>query len=120
MPPGETVAGFAAHRTTMAVYLSAARARQLQEELLAGGAGYPPDTPAAVVVRASWPDERVLLTTVGDLAETMLADGARVTVLVLVGEALAGAAPRCLLYDPRYAHGHRRRSTPGTTTGRPR
>jgi precorrin-4/cobalt-precorrin-4 C11-methyltransferase len=120
MPPGETVAGFAAHRTTMAVYLSAARARQLQEELLGGGAGYPPDTPAAVVVRASWPDERVLLTTVGDLAETMLADGARVTVLVLVGEALAGAAPRCLLYDPRYAHGHRRRSTPGTTTGRPR
>lgn len=120
MPPGETVAGFAAHRATMAVYLSGARAAQLQEELLAGGAGYPPDTPAAVVVRASWPDERVLLTTVGELAETMRADGARVTVLVLVGPALAGAAPRCLLYDPRYAHGHRRRSAPGSTVGRPR
>jgi precorrin-4/cobalt-precorrin-4 C11-methyltransferase len=120
MPPGETVAGFAAHRTTMAVYLSGARAAQLQEELLAGGAGYPPDTPAAVVVRASWPDERVLLTTVGELAETLRADGARITVLVLVGPALAGAAPRCLLYDPRYAHGHRRRSAPGSTIGRPR
>jgi precorrin-4/cobalt-precorrin-4 C11-methyltransferase len=50
----------------------------------------------------------------------MKADGARITVLVLVGPALAGAAPRCLLYDPAYAHGHRRRSTPGTTVGRPR
>ncbi len=120
MPPGETVAGFAAHRATMAVYLSGARAQQLQDELLAGGAGYPPDTPAVVVVRASWPDERVLVTTVGELAATMRDDGARVTVLVLVGPALAGAAPRCLLYDPGYAHGHRRRSLPGTTAGRPR
>jgi precorrin-4/cobalt-precorrin-4 C11-methyltransferase len=120
MPAGETVSAFAPHRSTMAVYLSAARAQQLQDELLAGGAGYPPDTPAAVVVRATWPDERVLLTTVGSLADTLRADGARLTVLVLVGPALAGAAPRCKLYDPEYAHGHRRRSLPGTTTGRPR
>jgi precorrin-4/cobalt-precorrin-4 C11-methyltransferase len=60
------------------------------------------------------------VTTVGELATTMKEDGARVTVLVLVGPALAGAAPRCLLYDPAYAHGHRRRSLPGTTAGRPR
>ena len=120
MPPGETVAAFARHRTTMAVYLSGARPEQLQDELRAGGEGYPDDTPAAVVVRATWPDERVLVTTVGGLAETMRADGARTTVLVLVGPALAGAAPRCRLYDPAYAHGHRRRSAPGTTTGRPR
>ena len=120
MPDGETVAAFASHRTTMAVYLSAARPQQLQDELRAAGAGYPDDTPAVVVVRATWPDERVLLTTVGELAETLRADGARTTVLVLVGPALAGAAPRCRLYDPAYAHGHRRRSLPGTTTGRPR
>jgi precorrin-4/cobalt-precorrin-4 C11-methyltransferase len=120
MPAGETVAGFAAHGTTMAVYLSGARAAELQAALLAEDRGYPPETPAAVVVRASWPDERVLVTTVGELAVTMKADGARITVLVLVGPALAGAAPRCLLYDPAYAHGHRRRSTPGTTVGRPR
>lgn len=120
MPPGETVAAFARHRTSMAVYLSGARPEQLQDELRAGGDGYPDDTPAAVVVRASWPDERVLLTTVGELAATMRAEGSRITVLVLVGPALAGAAPRCRLYDPAYAHGHRRRSAPGTTTGRPR
>jgi len=119
MPPGETVQAFAHHRTTMAVYLSGARPEQLRDELLADGDGYPADTPAAVVVRASWPDERVHLTTVGDLAETIRADGARTVILVIVGPALAGAAPRCHLYDPTYAHGFRRRSLPGTTTGRP-
>jgi precorrin-4/cobalt-precorrin-4 C11-methyltransferase len=120
MPDGETVAAFAVHRTTMAVYLSGARPEQLQDELRAGGTGYPDDTPAAVVVRATWPDERVVLTTVGGLAGAMRADGARTQVLVLVGPALVGAAPRCRLYDPAHAHGHRRRSAPGTTTGRPR
>ena len=119
MPPDETVAAFARHRTTLAVFLSAARPEELQDELLAGGAGYPPATPAALVVRASWPDERVHLTTVGELAEVMRADGARTTALVLVGPALAGAAPRCQLYDPGYAHAHRRRSAPGSTQGRP-
>jgi precorrin-4/cobalt-precorrin-4 C11-methyltransferase len=120
MPGGETVAAFARHRTTMAVYLSGARPEQLRDELRAGGAGYPDDTPAAVVVRATWPDERVVLTTVAGLAEAMRAVDARTTVLVLVGPALAGAAPRCRLYDPAYAHGHRRRSAPGSTAGRPR
>jgi len=119
MPPGETVAAFARHGTTLVVYLSAARPEELQDQLLASGHGYPPDTPAVLVVRASWPDERAHHTTVGQLAETMRADGARVTALVLVGPALAGAARRCHLYDPGYAHAHRRRSDPGSTDGRP-
>ncbi|MEO5680698.1 MAG: cobalt-precorrin-4/precorrin-4 C(11)-methyltransferase, partial [Acidimicrobiales bacterium] len=119
MPPGESVAGFARHGTTLAVYLSAARPEELQEQLLAGGEGYPPTTPAVLVVRASWPDERAHHTTVGALAATMQADGARVGALVLVGPALAGAAPRCRLYDPAYAHANRRRSHPGSTEGRP-
>jgi precorrin-4/cobalt-precorrin-4 C11-methyltransferase len=119
MPPGETVAAFARHRTTMAVYLSAARPEALRDELLADGDGYDASTPAALVVRASWPDERALLTTVGELATTMRADGARTQALVLVGPALEGAAARCLLYDPAYAHGHRRRSAPGSTMGLP-
>jgi precorrin-4/cobalt-precorrin-4 C11-methyltransferase len=120
MPDRETVAGFARHGATMAVYLSGARPEQLRDELQAGGEGYADDTPAAVVVRATWPDEQVVLTTVGDLPEAVRSTGSRITVLVLVGPALAGAAPRCLLYDPAYAHGHRRRSAPGTTVGRPR
>lgn len=120
MPTGEVLADFARHGTTMAIYLSGARPEELQSSLLAPGSGYDAATPAAVVVRATWPDERVHLTTVGELAATVRADGARTTVLVLVGPALAGAAPRCQLYDPQYAHGHRRRSTVGSTEGRPR
>jgi precorrin-4/cobalt-precorrin-4 C11-methyltransferase len=120
MPARETVAGFARHGATMAVYLSGARPEQLRDELLADGEGYAEDTPAAVVVRATWPDEQVVVTTVGGLAEAIRSTGARITVLVLVGPALEGAAPRCRLYDPAYAHGHRRRSAPGSTAGRPR
>lgn len=119
VPEGESVAELARHGATMVVYLSAARPEELQAELLAEGSGYGPDTPAAFVVRASWPDERVHLTTVGELAKVMRADGARTSALVLVGPALAGAAKRCHLYDPAYAHGYRRRSLPGSTEGRP-
>jgi precorrin-4/cobalt-precorrin-4 C11-methyltransferase len=118
MPPGETVANLAEHGTSMAIYLSGARPDELQRELLAGA--YDDDTPAVVVARVSWPDEQVLPTTVGSLAETIRASGSRTVVLVLVGDALRGAGRRSHLYDPTYAHGHRRRSAAGSTTGRPR
>ncbi|MGH3828168.1 MAG: precorrin-4 C(11)-methyltransferase [Pseudonocardiaceae bacterium] len=121
MPAGESVAGFAGHGTTMAIYLSAARPDALRAELLAG---YPPHTPAVVVAKASWPDEQVLTTTVDGLADALRASGIRTAALVLVGPALAGpalsnAGARSRLYDPSYSHGCRRRSLPGTTTGRP-
>jgi precorrin-4/cobalt-precorrin-4 C11-methyltransferase len=119
MPERESVAAFAAHGTTMAVFLSAARPVELQRELLAGGSGYTADTPAAVVVRASWPDERVVTTTVGRLATDLDAIRATRTVLVLVGPALCGAAERSHLYAPHFAHMFRRRSRPESTVGRP-
>lgn len=116
MPAGESVAGFARHGTTMAIYLSAARPGVLREELLSG---YPPQTPAIVVAKASWPDETVIITTVAELAETLVGAGIRTAALVLVGPALSSAGSRSRLYDPDYSHGCRRRSTPGSTTGRP-
>jgi precorrin-4/cobalt-precorrin-4 C11-methyltransferase len=119
MPRRERIAAFAAVGPTLAVFLSAARPVELQRELLAVGSAYEPGTPAAVVVRASWPDEQVVRTTVGELAEAVAATGARTTVLVLVGPALQGDAERSHLYSPSFAHAHRRRSAPGTTTGRP-
>ena len=63
MPPGEEVAELARHGTTMALFLSAARSGQLQDELLAGG--YPPETPCVVAYRVTWPDELVERCTVG-------------------------------------------------------
>ena len=119
MPPGESVAAFAAHGTTMAIFLSAARPAELQEQLLSPPSSYDADTPAAIVVRASWPDERVVMTTVGRLSADLAATGARMTALVLVGDALQGAAVRSHLYSPEYAHSFRRRSAAGSTVGRP-
>lgn len=119
MPERESVASFAAVGSTMAVFLSAARPTELQEELLTVGSAYGPETPALVAVRVSWPDEQIVATTVGEIAATLERTGARTTVLVLVGPALAGAAPRSHLYAPDWAHKFRRRSRPGTTTGRP-
>lgn len=119
MPPGQCVEDLAAHRATMAVLLSAARPAELQRSLLAGGAGYPPDTPAAIVIRATWPDERVIMTTVEGLAGDLEASGARTTTLVLVGPALGARSARTHLYSPAFAHRFRRASDPGTTRGRP-
>jgi precorrin-4/cobalt-precorrin-4 C11-methyltransferase len=121
MPAGESVAAFAAHGATMAVFLSAARPVELVAELSGPGSAYTAETPAAIVVRASWPDEQVVMTTVGKLAEDLVDIGARTTVLVLVGPALAAApaAARSHLYSPGFAHMFRRRSLPGTTAGRP-
>lgn len=119
MPARESVAAFAAIGATMAVFLSAAHPAELEAELLAAGSAFGPDTPAAVVLRASWPDEQVLPTTVGRLAETIRSTGSQRTVLVLVGPALAGPASRSHLYAPGFAHRFRRRSLPGTTAGRP-
>jgi precorrin-4/cobalt-precorrin-4 C11-methyltransferase len=121
MPPGESVAAFAAHRPTLAVFLSAARPEELADELLAPGSGYDPGTPAAIVVRATWPDERIIRTTVGDLAGDLRATGATMTVLVLVGDALADdpTGRRSHLYAPGYSTAYRLRSRPGSTAGRP-
>jgi precorrin-4/cobalt-precorrin-4 C11-methyltransferase len=115
MPAGQSVADFAHHGTTMAIYLSAARPATLREELLTG---YPPQTPAIIVAKASCPNETVITTTVDGLADALVESGIRTAALVLVGPALSGAGDRSRLYDPTYSHGRRRRSVPGTTTGR--
>jgi precorrin-4/cobalt-precorrin-4 C11-methyltransferase len=122
MPEDQAVADYAPHGATLAAFLSGARPAELQAELLVPGSGYTPDTPAAAVIRASWPDQVVVRTTVGNLAHDLAATGATTTVLVLVGPALAASgrpAARSHLYRPDFAHRFRRRSRPGTTAGRP-
>jgi precorrin-4/cobalt-precorrin-4 C11-methyltransferase len=121
MPGTEGPAAFAASGATMAVFLAGARPDELQAELLGPGSGYTEDTAAAIVIRATWPDEQVVRTTVGRLAEDMRATGTTLTVLVLVGEALAEGpvARRSHLYAPAFTTTYRLRSDPGSTTGRP-
>lgn len=107
MPPGETVRAFAAHGATMAIYLSAARGRAMQAELLAGG--YPPDTPCLVGYRVTWEDELLLRCSLGELAETMKAHRLWKHTVVLVGPALSSQPPqaRSHLYHPGFRHAYR-------------
>ena len=121
MTAGEGVGAFAVHGTTMAVFLSGARPDELGDELSRPGSAYTPDTPAVIVIRVSWPDERLIRTTVGRLSEDMRSAGATMTVLVLVGEALAGGpvSRRSHLYSPSHSTAYRLRSAPGSTSGRP-
>ncbi|WP_205745990.1 precorrin-4 C(11)-methyltransferase [Egibacter rhizosphaerae] len=104
MPEGEDVRAFAAHGTTMALFLSAKRSKRLEAELRAGG--YPPETPCAVVYRVTWPDEAVHRCRLDELAATLRAGGYVRHTLVLVGDAI-GATPgatRSHLYDPGFRH----------------
>jgi precorrin-4/cobalt-precorrin-4 C11-methyltransferase len=106
MPPRESIAGFAAHGTTMAIFLSAARAKQLAQELRGGG--YAGDTPVIVGYRVTWPDELVVHCTVDTLAATVREHKLWKHTLFLVGPALAAEGTRSHLYHPGHFHGHRR------------
>jgi precorrin-4/cobalt-precorrin-4 C11-methyltransferase len=108
VPSRESVAGFAALGPTMALFLSAARPDELQASLVAAGSAYEPSTSAVIAHRVSWPEERIVRTTVGRLADDLRALGATTTVLVLVGDALdPHGARRSHVYAPDYAHSFR-------------
>jgi precorrin-4/cobalt-precorrin-4 C11-methyltransferase len=106
MPAGERVAEFARHGTTMALFLSAARSGQLQDELLAGG--YRPDTPCVVAFQVTWPDELILHCVLADLAAAIRDHKLWKHTLVLVGPGLAAGGSRSHLYHPGHFHGHRK------------
>lgn len=101
VPERENIRELAAHGSTMVVFLSAGMWQALQDELLAGG--YDPNTPAAIVYKATWPEESIYRCTVGDLAATGEASGVQRTALVLVGDALGNAYERSLLYHPDFS-----------------
>jgi len=111
MPSRESVRAFAAHGTTMALFLSAARTRQLQDELLAGGA-YDADTPCVVAYAATWPDELVFECRLGELAVRVREHRLYRHTLVLVGPALGAGGTRSHLYHPGHFHEHRRVESP--------
>lgn len=105
VPEGQDLASLASHRATMAIFLSAAHNEVVQAQLLEH---YPPETPAAIVQRASWEGERVERCTVGTLARTFAESGIDRTAMILVGESLAGAkGRRSHLYAAGFGHGYR-------------
>jgi precorrin-4/cobalt-precorrin-4 C11-methyltransferase len=106
MPPGEEVREFARHGTTMAIFLSAARSKQLVEELLEGG--YTPETPVVVAYQATWPEELLLTCTLATLEATVKEHKLWKHTLFLVGEALGAQGTRSHLYHPGHFHTFRK------------
>lgn len=106
MPAGEQAAAFARTGATLAFFLSTGKVADLMAELQDAG-GLAPDTPAAAVYRASWPDEQVVRGTLADLARKVEEAGFRRQSLILVGRALAASTTVSRLYDGSFSHGYR-------------
>ena len=106
VPERESIRSFATHKTTMVIFLSAGMTERLQEELLAGG--YAPDTPAALVYKASWPQEKILRCTVSTLADTASKNGIDRHAIICVGEFLGTAYDFSKLYDPGFTTAFRK------------
>ncbi|HCA21913.1 MAG TPA: precorrin-4 C(11)-methyltransferase, partial [Lachnospiraceae bacterium] len=86
VPERESIESFAAHNASMAIYLSAGMLEELSARLINGG--YRPDTPAAIVYKATWPEEKKFVTTIAQMAETAKKEGIRNHAVVLVGDAV--------------------------------
>ena len=100
VPEKESVESLAAHGATMIIFLSAGMTKELSERLLSGG--YSPDTPAAIVYKATWDDEKIFRCTVGTLAETASSNGINKTALITVGEFLGDKYALSKLYDKAF------------------
>lgn len=101
MPEKEEIRKLSAHHATMVVFLSAGMTEQLSAQLIEGG--YSPETPAAIVYKASWPEEKRILCTVAQLPQKAKEHGIYKTALILVGDFLGGKYERSRLYDPAFS-----------------
>lgn len=100
VPEKESLKALAAHQATMVLFLSSGLAEKVKEDLIAGG--YSPDTPAAVVYKATWPEEKRLYTTLEKLPEDMKREKISKTALIIVGEVLGDDYETSKLYDASF------------------
>ena len=106
VPERESIRSLAAHGATMVLFLSTSLTETLQGELLAGG--YAAETPAAIVYKATWPEEKIFRCTVGTLHETAEENGLRKTALIVVGGCLGEEYLRSMLYHPDFTTEYRK------------
>ncbi len=101
VPDRESIKSFAAHGTTMVVFLSTGMLEELSKELIAGG--YKEDTPAAIVYKASWPEEKKCICTVGTLAKCAAENNIKKTALMIIGDTVTHSNyRRSDLYNPNF------------------
>ncbi len=106
VPKKESLSSLASHGTTMVIFLSIGNIDKVVEELLTG---FPDTTPAAVVYKASWPEEKVVRGTLADIADKVKAEGISKTALIFVGEAIGRQMKAySKLYDKDFKHEYRK------------
>lgn len=106
VPGREDLAVMAKHGCSMGIFLSAHMMEEAVEKLMKG---YKGETPAAVVYKASWDDEKIILGTLEDIAEEAKAQGVKRTALILVGDFLKAKGGRSRLYSRDFEHGYRKK-----------
>ena len=100
VPAKEKIAAFASHNATMVLFLSTGLLEKLEGQLIEGG--YKEDTPAAIVYKATWPEEESYICTVSTLAETAKAHGITKTALIIVGDVVTHHAYEQMCIRDRY------------------
>lgn len=110
VPQAESIRKLAEHQATMVVFLGTAHIARVVEELQKGG--YPKDTPAQVVYKATWPEEKIVKGTLGDIVAGVKAAGITETALIFVGKVLNPEVyDLSKLYDPKFTTGFRKGET---------
>lgn len=104
VPEKEDIQSLAAHNATMVVFLSVHMLEELVEKLCRG---YAPDTPAAVVYKASWPEQKIIRGTLEDICEKTGKENVDRTALIVVGHFLGDQYELSKLYDKNFSHGFR-------------
>lgn len=104
VPDTESLASLASHRSSLCIFLSVSMMDDVVKELLTG---YNEDTPVAVVYRASWPDQKVVTSTLKNVAGAVKEEGIKKTAMILVGDFLEAKGKRSKLYDKGFSHGFR-------------
>lgn len=106
VPESESIEKLASHHATMVIFLSTGMLEELSEKLIAGG--YSENTPAAIVYKASWKDEKVMRCTVKTLAETARTNNIKKTALITVGDFLGDDYSLSKLYDASFTTEYRK------------
>lgn len=110
VPTKESIESFAAHNATMAIYLSTGLLEELEKRLILGG--YKENTPAAIIYKATWPEEETYICTVGSLFHTAKMHNITKTALILVGEVISTADYKLSrLYAPDFSTEFRNKKT---------
>ncbi|MCF6165854.1 Cobalt-precorrin-4 C11-methyltransferase [Furfurilactobacillus rossiae] len=109
VPDKESLKSLAQHQTSMVIFLSVQGIQKVVKELREGG--YPETTPATVIYKATWPDEKHVTGTLADIAEKVHQAGIRRTALIMVGEFLGDQYNYSHLYDANFSHMYRKKQT---------